>query len=737
VQDIGVARLVKETVPQFTLHASTQMTIHSLGGVQKLEQLGFKRVVLARELNSQEIQHICKNTSLEIEVFVHGALCMGYSGQCLMSSMIGGRSGNRGRCAQPCRLPYSLVDMGSGKVLHDDPNRQYLLSPKDQNLIEHLEVLKKAGVKSLKLEGRMKRPEYVAVVTRQYRHYLDSGLEVQPKDYEELLQVFNRGGFTQGYLQDEVGEHMMSYEKPKNWGVHIGSVAGYNTKKKIASIRLKSCLNIGDGIEICTKGGQDPGVIVNRIWLNNREVDSVQKGQVVNVSITGDIHTGDKVYKTSDVNLYESAKQSFTEHASMRTVPIYGKCSFELEKPICLSIWDDEGNYIEGIGEKPAEQAVSKGLDEHKVLQQLNKLGGTPYRFEDISVSIEPGLALPISEINNVRRNAIQQLEQQRINRYIPDLLDASSVKRRVSEMLRPVHFQHGGKQIKLAIQVDTYEQAKELAETDMDRIVIPAKVFLDKNIQEKLSDLTNRLITREIAVCCAIPRIIRQKELTHYEKLMELLQRVGVTSVLVGNIGHVDLVKGYNLEILGDYSLNIFNSVSITAADEMGLKTVTLSPELTFSQIRDIKKSAEVEPEIIVYGRLPLMIVENCPVGNLSKYIDKDDRCCCDHKQYGLVDRKGIAFPLRTDKMTCKTEILNSQPIFLADKMDEVVTSGIDSIKLLFTVENPSRCKEIASIYQTGLQEGADKAVQVYQEKIERIMSEGFTRGHYYRGVE
>jgi putative protease len=739
VQDLGVARLIKEAVPELSLHASTQMTIHNLGGVKILEKMGFDRVVLARELSYEEIRYICKNSSLEVEVFVHGALCMSYSGQCLMSSLIGGRSGNRGCCAQPCRLPYDLVDVDSQKVLHEKLSQKYLLSPKDLSLIEYLNKLKEVGVKSLKIEGRMKRPEYVAVVTRIYRHYLDSNLKVNQEDYDALLQMFNRGGFTQNYFKGKTGESMMSYIRPNNWGIYIGDVVSYDKKKNLVHINLEGNLNVGDGIEIWTKSGQDQGIIVTKLMLGPKNIDSAVKGQVVSFNISGDIKKGDKVYKTSDVKINEEAKQTFGENVNLKKIPIYGHCKIELEKPVRISLWDDKGNYVEATGQKDAEKAINKELETDKVLQQLNKLGGTPFDFVDISVDIQPGLALPVSEINSVRRNAVELLVDKRINNFKRQPVQVAEAKYRIEQLVNKDNLviQNAGK-IKLGAQVNSYLQAKELLNSGLERIYITANALLEHKDQENFKDIILQYISQEIEIVCVFPRILLERDIKVYRQIVDLIGQLGINSVMLGNIGHTVLLgEGSSYNLYGDFSLNMFNSLSIYTAGELGFKCVTLSPELTFKQINNIQKPMALESEILVYGRLPLMIMQNCPIGSYSRYLDSSCKCCCDMKGYGLRDRKGIVFPLMTNKFTCRTEILNSQPLFLVDKMDDILSSGINSIRLLFTNESPAECKKIASIYKDAMEMGQDKAMEKHGDFIEKIMKEGFTRGHYYKGVE
>ncbi|MDF2523853.1 MAG: peptidase, partial [Clostridiales bacterium] len=276
VQDLGFAGFLRKYIPQLDLHASTQMTVYNPEGVKVLEQLGFKRVVLARELTIEEINRIVKNTSIEVEVFNHGALCVSYSGQCLMSSMIGGRSGNRGKCAQPCRLPYQLLQ--NGKVVENKSGR-YLLSTKDICSLNELDKLINTGIRSLKIEGRMKNPEYVATVVKTYRKYLDmlqdrnvdnSKYKVEKQDMRDITQIFNRGGFTTGYLNGKPGKDLMSYEKPKNWGVLLGEVISYDNYSKLVTIKLSEDIAIGDGMEIWNEDEESPGTIVTEIKVNGK-----------------------------------------------------------------------------------------------------------------------------------------------------------------------------------------------------------------------------------------------------------------------------------------------------------------------------------------------------------------------------------------------------------------------------------------------------------------------------------
>jgi len=368
VQDIGFASVLRNHLQDLSLHASTQMTIYNLQGVEELEKLGFKRVVLARELPYEEIKYIAENTRIELEVFAHGALCICYSGQCLMSSMIGRRSGNRGKCAQPCRLPYELLESDktdNGEKIIKSCGR-YILSPKDLCLVSELDRLVHSGVSSIKIEGRMKNPEYVATVVRIYRKYLDKALldsdgtreedlaeekegalkkvgtlkrdavlekdelfSVDSKDMKELTQIFNRGGFTSGYFRGKQGRDMMSYEKPKNWGLYLGTVQNYNPKRNAITLKTGEDIGIGDGIEVWNGENESPSTVVSEIIVNGSRVQRAPKGNTVTISsIKGRINKGDRVYKTSDSELGKTARKSF-ENNFLRKVPL--NCTVEIK----------------------------------------------------------------------------------------------------------------------------------------------------------------------------------------------------------------------------------------------------------------------------------------------------------------------------------------------------------------------------------------------------------------------
>ncbi len=763
VQDIGVAKLIKKIVPDLKLHASTQMTIHNIEGVKVLEDMGFKRVVLGRELNMEQIRQISNNTNIEIEVFAHGALCSSYSGQCLMSSLIGGRSGNRGRCAQPCRLPYSLIDIGPNFYNSDSLNlintnlnkenenmeKAHMLSLKDLCLINHINILKNLGINSLKIEGRMKRPEYVAIVTEIYRRYLDKTQPVLEEDYNNLLQIFNRDGFTSAYFDKNKKENMISYDKPNNWGVYIGNVSNFDKGTNRATINLIKDLNKGDGIEIRASNGKSYGSLIEKIKLKGLIKDSALKGDTIKINIKGDIRPADKVYKTSSYNLIKRAQDTYINNHDNKKISIYGNCKVELGQAIHINIWDNDNNFAEYRGEKLVEKAIIKNLTKEDVKRQLSKLGGTPYEFKSLEIDIKPGLFIPVNEINKVRRKAIEVIESKRATKYparkqaqvqVDNNLEMDVINTYVkTDNTVKAYSSSEDNKAKLSVQVSNIMQFARLIDYELERIYIPADIFLNQSNLQKALDLINKCFNKGIETFCIIPRIFTDDDIKIYKGLFEIINQDIFTGIMIGNIGHIRLFKDTRIKIHGDFGLNLYNSISLKLAQELGLNSITLSPELNLGQIKDMNELSNIEKEVIVYGRLPLMILENCPIGSRYKQIDGKDTCRqkCYNSNYGLVDRKNIFFPIISNPLTCRAEVLNSKTLFVIKELTELPIGKISYIRLLFTKEEPNRCGAITNLYKDFLMTGYKTIEDKHKNIIDWVKAEGVTKGHFYRGVE
>lgn len=591
VQDIGLLKALRQCMPDFKLNASTQMTIHNLKGVKAAERAGFSRVVLSRELSRNEIGDICSEAKAEIEVFAHGALCMSYSGQCLMSSLIGGRSGNRGACAQPCRLPYSLVD-DNGKILRAD---KYLLSLKDLCLLEKIDDLKKLGVKSLKIEGRMKNSEYVALTAHIYDKYRN-GQAVEKEDIQDLQSVFSRDGFTDGYYKGDIGRSMFNIDK-NNDDVY----KNVTDKAKKRAERL--CL---------------------------------EDGRKISVSATFEAETGKKAR---------------------------------------LCVWDADSNFVVSESSYTVEKARSVALSEQRVSEQILKTGGTPFIIDDLGVTLSEGISLPIKEINAMRRGALAELEECRC-------------KINVNQDIRDFSFNilKGTGKCEYSAKAQTYEQIKLLETLDFSRIYVPQNVF-DEHKSEFSS---NRFFV-------TLPAI------EHRRKTLEEYKNISVSNFS-------QIYDSAEKKHAGA-RLNVFNSVAVKFLKEQSFESVTLSPELNLWQIEKISK--DIAAETVVYGYLPVMTVRGCVLKSTL------EKCGCGDEAYYLKDRKGAQFRILPDKSECVNVILNSAPVYMADKMCDVQKSGVSYALMDFTVETNEEIENIYKLYKNG----------VHLEK-------GFTRGHFYRGV-
>ncbi len=783
VQDLGLAATLCKVIPEVPLHGSTQMTIHDLDGVKALEKMGFKRVVLARELSIDEASYISRNTRLEIEAFVHGALCISYSGQCLMSSIIGGRSGNRGKCAQPCRLPYELVrnaENGQKPHFHNGTagaghRARYLLSPKDMCSLEHIGEIAASGIRSLKIEGRMKSPEYVAVVVRTYRKYLDIAMEqlnnqggtrvnVDEADMHDLLQVFNRGGFFSGYLKGKTGADMMSFDKPNNSGIYLGSITSYDSRTRLAGIRLEDGLNIGDGIEIWAGESNSPGGIVSSIRRGDTALKTAGKGELVTIgSFTGKIVPGQRVYRTTDAELVKSARESFTGK-NLRRVGINGRITLKHGQPLSLSVEDHDGHSLTSKGTYLPEAAINKPMTDMRLKEQMGRTGSTPFVFNHFQVEMDEGLSLPVSEINEVRRNALESLLKARVDRY-PERngldKDMNAINRCIgnlpggvssAEEQEAVGVKGAGavKTPQISLYFYRWDNGMDYSDLGADRIYIPVTAP-DKagfvNVAGALRDAGTEIFAW-------LPSVTRGNYSKMIDRLPDKLPEE-LDGILAGNVGTVHRLKEMQadnrlqlpgssgmdgvkaLRLAGDISLNVFNSQSVLKAAEMGLESITLSAELNLKQIHEISKPAAAALEAVVYGRLPLMTSEYCPAGCVEGGLNASDKCsgCCSNNEYRMKDRIGAEFPVLCDRIDCRSTILNSNVLFIPDSLRSLKASGVHIFRLYIWEEKPSDIKELVQLYRAEIA-GDDRGIAKHSPLTDKIKAAGFTKGHYYRGV-
>ncbi len=712
MQDIGVAMLIHELLPDFELHASTQMVAHSLEDVQYLESIGFKRVVLARELTVDEIKYICDNTNVDIEIFVHGALCVCYSGGCLMSSMIGNRSGNRGRCAQPCRQKYTMIDISTGEEIHS--NGEYLLSTKDLNTIEDVDKIIETGVLSLKIEGRMKKPEYVATVINSYRNAIDEyqatkKVNISTETMEDLYTIFNRK-FTKGLILGEVGEDVMNSNVPNNQGLYVGKVVDYNKKAKRLKIKLEGTLKKGDGINL---GGGTIGRIIK-----GKEIAQIgYKGETIELDFIGEARKNQLVFKTSDTNLIDKAQKTYTQDKEFAKSLIDAEITIKLGEYPELKLIDKNNNSVTVKGDKLVEKALKVALGEEKIETQIKKLGNTPYELDGLKINLDEGVSMPISLINQMRREAIELLDEARIpvkDRAYKDRKIKYSPKKYAKDI---------NANSKIRVKINNIEALKSIINLDVDMIYYEDVATLEQAMAMAVAN-NKKLIY-------SAPRIVRNKEYKRLEKSNEYCKE----NVQISALGQVKYYKenSENVSFDVDYYLNPFNSETINHYKKEGATTVCISQELNIHEIKETTKYTDMEIETVAYGYIPMMLSEYCPMGVVARSCKKDKRCAtCKESKYVLRDFKGEEYRISQD-LFCRSTIYNSIANCLINNLDELSDAGINVFRLDFTHESPELISKITKAFINTVNN--DFYVDIDDQEIFDNMET--TLGHLYKGVE
>ncbi|MDS1030924.1 DUF3656 domain-containing protein [Bacillota bacterium LX-D] len=744
VQDLGLVKLIRDLFPNLKIHASTQMTIHNAAGVKFLEELEIKRVVLAREVNLNDIEAIKKIANVELEIFVHGALCISYSGQCLMSSMIGGRSGNRGKCAQPCRMKYQLI---KGKKQIASEQGEYLLSPQDLNTILYLPQILSSGVTSLKLEGRMKRPEYVATVIRIYRQAIDrflqnpANFEVTAQELRELTQIFNRD-FTTGYFLANQGSDLMSYKRPNNRGLFLGRILETNVQEHKAKIKLEEPVAIGDGIEIWVSKGGRKGLTLQKIWVGGKKVTEAQAGQEITIEIADKVKAGDRIFKTHDAKLMAKAQESYQNPNAEKKIPLKVLVDVKEGHPLSLTMEDDEGNKVTGRTSFITEKALKRPLTEDYLWQQLDRLGNTPYCLGEFFCKIEGNVMVPASEINNVRRSLVTELEQKRQQKVSNQPIDSVVIK----DYFNQRSYKHQSQGFMLSVAVRNFDSALAAIEGGAQRVYMFHTPFRSRALSKaNLDDVLVEAAKNNCSLVLALPRIWHEHEAVKINQLITYYTNKGIDGFLASNLGSLKILIDSRIRnnIYADYPLNIFNNLTIKQLQEIeNICLLCLSPELNFKQIKELNAKIEAPVECIVHGSLPLMISEYCAVGSLVGGKNAANPCSkpCLNEKYALRDRLNIEFPLEMDE-SCRMHIYNSKELCLIDDLPHFTEIGIFNYRIEALGNEPKNIKQITSIYRqslTALDSGLkdkDKLVH-YKEMLAANSNTGFTKGHYYRGV-
>lgn len=646
VQDLGFATLLIKNFPDLDIHASTQMSVHNLEGVKKLESLGFKRIVLSRELSISEIEYICKNTKAEIECFVHGALCISYSGQCLFSSSIGGRSGNRGRCAQPCRLPYSLLENTSSEF-----DSGYLLSPRDLCSLEYLPQLIKAGVTSFKIEGRMKKPEYVATVTRIYRKYIDKifagdTFEIDIQDKKDLLQAFNRGGSSLGHLASSENKNLIFKEKPNNMGLFLGTVTNFNNKGYV-SLKLNEALSIGDKICIQTNSEQ-ANYTISELMINKRNSPTANIGDFVTIGrIKGNIKSGNKIYKITDKKLFDEARKTFVDTAELKKSDLNCSIILKRNRPMEIYLSDNNGICVNIVSTVCPTVALNNPISKERIVSQLSKTTNTPFKFSNINVDMEDNLYIsPISALNELRRSALTEYENKLV----------SSFKRHSNACFNVQNSNVMFNNYKISLLLNVLNTDFSYSNiTNLDRVYIPFRYWVNKKFENTLLNICANFDTY-----IYLPCIMRNNYLNLFKNnINKILSNFKIKGFVISNIGQFELVNSYstNYDLIGNYTLNLFNSETAKSLD---VSTICISPELDKTTISNLP--VPKHKEVIVYGNLPLMNSNYCLLGKSNKCYKSCDKKCMNNNYYFLKDRLGFLFRVIPDNIDTVTTIYNSK---------------------------------------------------------------------------
>ncbi len=669
VQDLGLAKMLIKSFPDLAIHASTQMSVHNLQGVLELQELGFKRVVLSRELSIGEIEYICRNSNVEIECFIHGALCISYSGQCLFSSMIGGRSGNRGKCAQPCRLPYKLLENNS--VIDSG----YLLSTRDICGLDFIPDMINAGVTCLKIEGRMKKPEYVATVTRIYRKYIDLAESSEPyivddADRKILMQAFNRGSFSCGHLSNEPNKKLVFKDKSDNMGLFLGKVEKYNSNKGYITVKLNEPIEVGDTVALERESGT---YNVSEVMVSNKNIKGTKIGQTVTIGrMKGNIKLGDKIFKMSSKSQNSIANDSL--RFENRKVALNCEVTVKENQPLEINITSANDldiyknlNITSTLDVLPVE-AKNRPISKDDIIAQINKTNSTPFNFANIKVNLDDNLFLPkVSSLNELRRTALENVENFAISNIqrISDGINYNAC----NENSKNANNSNSDEN-KISVLLNILNEKYDYSSLEgIDIVYIPLKYFVNKKYSNILETLSQKF---ELYIY--LPTIIK----ANYRNLLSLnienaIKTYHVKGFVLSNISNLLLLNNVlencslnknDFNFIANYTFNIFNNHSVKELKELGFNRFTISPELNKETILDLTSSnTEVlASELIVYGKTPLMNMNYCLLGKANKCYPNCDAKCNSCNRYYLKDRLGLNFEVIPDNIQTVTTIYNSK---------------------------------------------------------------------------
>ncbi|HEU5184149.1 MAG TPA: DUF3656 domain-containing protein [Gemmatimonadaceae bacterium] len=732
VQDVGLIRLVQQVYPGFELHGSTQMTVHDAAGARVLQRLGVSRVVLARENTLEDIRGIREAVpELGLESFIHGALCIAYSGQCFMSGMISERSANRGSCAQSCRKDYVLTDAATGDTI----DRGYLISAKDLAAAEHLDALAELGVSCLKIEGRKKKPEYVATVTRTYREFLkriERGEQVDPSrsDMEPLVQIYSRG-FTGGMLGGRAGREYITRDQPDNRGMPLGVVTGYERGELI--IEVSSPVSPGDGLGFeptAPARGATVGFAVQEVRTLSTRAGLVRQA----VRTATQVPTGWAVMRTAHAALLESARASYAsigDHdggpKARLDVRVFGSAGAHLRV-----VFTAENDSVVERSETQLGPARQHALGERQLRDQLGRLGNTPFVLGAIDMSgLAPGLFLPVSELNRMRQSAVDQLSNRRAWAAMARLADRrASIEAAVGSVVgdSPRSPDQAGRLVALVYRV---ADAREAAAAGATEIVFDPFLRHPLPPISRVRSLADELQARGVGFRLRTPTILREEERGTLAKWLQL-----DVPLLSGHLGLVAELAAEGRDVVADYAVNCFNQHTAAEYFRLGASRIVASIELTAGEIE-----ALVAPwsghgfDVVMYGRPEGMTIEHCVLSAAYERAATTcrDLCVQKHPTVQLRDPAGYTFAVATDT-ACRNRLLHSRPLEGSEYLARLWAAGIRGIHALFNVPDEPIAEVIAG-YRRMLDDLASSHHPRF-EPVRAIVGEAFTRGHFARAV-
>ena len=723
VQDLGVLRLARLVASELPRHASTQMTITNSAGARFAADCGMVRAVPARELSLADLRAAAAE-GVEIEAFIHGALCVCYSGQCLMSSLIGGRSGNRGRCAQPCRMPYALTDR-EGRNLLGGSAGAYLLSPCDLNTLDVLPQMIEAGVCSFKIEGRMKRPEYVAVVVDAYRRVIDGCLagncRVPERDRAAVEQIFNRG-FTTAYLTGRPGRKMISDSRPDNRGVFVGRVE--SLRRGRAAIRLEKELRCGDGLEFTGKGGSGAGTTVASLTVGGRKVECAPAGALAEIDVPPGVRRNAPVFRTLDKKLMEYAATFYGEK-NKRRVPVNVRISATVGRPLEVEFSDGEGHTGTGRTSFLAEAARARPLDETSLRRQLERLGATEYILNGLELAVEGELMVPAGEINEARRQACEALDRARLDDFLPprrpvEKTAALALLERENADLKKLAAARPAGKTRLSVWTDRLDGVRAALDGGADWVIFGGDRYFSHDASFADCAAAVELVHaagRRAAI--GTPRIVAEPQLRLFKDFLRQTRESGADQLNVHNLGLWQLAREMELKIplWADMSLNVYNSQSLLFWHEQGAAGATPSIELNLTQLRRLAGVSPLPLECLAQGPIEMMVSEY-DVGD--SFLGGRER-----GEIYLRDRTRAAFRLARDQFG-RMHVLNSQDLCVLDLVPRLREFGVARLRIDARTYRPDEIRRLTALYRQAIS-GALKDPQNLPHT---------TRGHYNRGA-